>query len=105
VLSTQIVQEYFVVATRKLGLPAESVQKRIEILSAMPAVVVDVEHIVEAIKLHRLYGFSFWDCLVLRCAKATGCRRLLSEDFQHGRSVEGVTIENPFAGLAQAGSP
>jgi predicted nucleic acid-binding protein len=97
VLSTQILQEYFVEATKKLGLPAETVQKKIEVLSILPVVVVDVEHITEAIKLHRLYGFSFWDCLVLRCAKAAGCQRLLSEDLQHGRSVEGVTIENPFA--------
>jgi predicted nucleic acid-binding protein len=96
VLSTQVLQEYFVVATKKLGLPAETVQKRIEILSTVAVIVVDVEHILEAIKLQRLYGFSFWDCLVLRCAKAAGCQRLLSEDLQHGRSVEGVTIENPF---------
>lgn len=102
VVSTQVLQEYFVVATRKLGLPAESVQKKIEILSSMAVIVVDVEHIVEAIKLHRLYGFSFWDCLVLRCAKAAGCRRLLSEDLQQGRSIEGVTIENPFAGAQPA---
>ena len=99
VLSTQVLQEYFVVATRKLGLPAESVQKKVEILSAMAVIVVDVEHIMEAIKLHRLYGFSFWDCLVLRCAKVAGCQRLLSEDLQHGRAVEGVTIENPFVAL------
>jgi predicted nucleic acid-binding protein len=97
VLSTQILQEYFVVATKKLGVSAESVQKKIELLATMAVIVVDVEHIVEAIKLHRLYGFSFWDCLVLRCAKAAGCQRLLSEDLQHGRSVEGVLIENPFA--------
>jgi predicted nucleic acid-binding protein len=99
VLSTQILQEYFVVATRKLGLPAETVQKKLEILSTMAVIVVDVEHIVESIKLHRLYGLNFWDCLVLRCAKAAGCQRLLSEDFQHGRLVEGVTIENPFVVL------
>jgi len=99
VLSTQILQEYFVVATKKLGLPAETVQKKMEIFSTLTVIVVDVEHIVEAIKLHRLYGFSFWESLVLRCAKAAGCGRLLSEDLQHGRSVEGVTIENPFTSL------
>ena len=98
VLSTQVLQEYFVVATRKLGMSAEIAQQKVEILATMTVIVVDVEHVVEAIKLHRLYGFSFWDCLVLRCAKAAGCPRLLSEDMQHGRAIEGVTIENPFAG-------
>ena len=96
VLSTQVLQEYFVVATRKLGLPAEIAHQKIEILATIPVIAVDVEHIVEAIKLHRLYGYSFWDCLILHCAKAAGCPRLLSEDLQHGRRIEGVTIENPF---------
>lgn len=97
VLSTQVLQEYFVVATKKLGVSPESAQKKIEILSSLAVIAVDVEHIIEAIKLHRLYRFSFWDCLILRCAKAAGCRRLLSEDLQHGRTIEGVTVENPFA--------
>ena len=96
VLSTQVLQEYFVVATRKLGLPAEIAHQKIEILATIPVIAVDVEHIVEAIKLHRLYGYSFWDCLILHCAKAAGCPRLLSVDLQHGRRIEGVTIENPF---------
>jgi predicted nucleic acid-binding protein len=99
VLSTQVLQEYFVVATKKLGLSAEIAQKKVEILATMTVIAVDVEHVVEAIKLHRLYGFSFWDCLILHCAKAAGCPRLLSEGMQHGRCIEGVTIENPFVGV------
>jgi predicted nucleic acid-binding protein len=99
VLSTQVLQEYFVVATKKLGMSAEIAQQKVEILATMAVVVVDVEHIAEAIKLHRLNRLSFWDCLILRCAKAAGCPRLLSEDMQHGRCIEGVTIENPFVGL------
>lgn len=102
VLSTQVLQEYFVVATRKLGLPAEIAQKKVEILATMNVIAIDVEHVVEAIKLQRLYGFSFWDCLVLHCAKVAGCPRLLTEDLQPGRSIEGVAIENPFAAAAPA---
>ena len=102
VLSTQVLQEYFVVATRKLGLPAEIAQKKVEIQATMTVIAIDIEHVVEAIKLHRLYGFSFWDCLILHCAKVAGCPRLLSEDLQHGRSIEGVTIENPFVDLSSA---
>jgi predicted nucleic acid-binding protein len=98
VLSTQVLQEYFVVATRKLGLSAEIAQKKVEILATMTVIAIDVEHVVEAIKLHRLYGFSPWDCLILHYAKAAGCPRLLSEDLQPGRSIEGVTIENPLVG-------
>lgn len=102
VLSTQVLQEYFVVATRKLGLSAEIAQKKVEILATMTVIAIDVEHVVEAIKLHRLYGFGFWDCLILHCAKVAGCPRLLTEDLQPGRSIEGVAIENPFVSAASA---
>lgn len=96
VLSTQILQEYFVVATRKLGIAADVSHRKVELLASIPTIAIQVEHILEAIKLHRLYGFSFWDSLVLSAANAAGCPRLLSEEMQPGRSVEGVTIENPF---------
>jgi predicted nucleic acid-binding protein len=43
-----------------------------------------------------LHGFSYWDALVLRMAKQTGCRILLTEDMQHGREIDGVRIVNPF---------
>jgi len=43
-----------------------------------------------------LHGFSFWDSLVLRMAKQAGCTVLLTEDFQHGQSIDGVRIVNPF---------
>jgi predicted nucleic acid-binding protein len=36
------------------------------------------------------------DALVVRCAIAAGCKRLLSEDLQHGRVFDGVRIEDPF---------
>ena len=55
-----------------------------------------VADILGAIDIHRLYGFSFWDSLILCCAKQSGCRILLSEDMQHGQVIEGVRIVNPF---------
>jgi len=57
---------------------------------------VDMPAILGAIDLHRLHGFSFRDGLILRCAAIAGCRRLLTEDLQHDRTIEGVRIENPF---------
>jgi len=96
VLSTQVLQEYFVVATRKLKVPAEAAQKKVELLSRLQVVNVGVQTILEAIKLHRLYSLSFWDALVVQCARAAGCLSLLSEDLQDGQSIEGVLVSNPF---------
>lgn len=96
VISTQVLQEYFSVATRKLSVPAEAAQKKVEVLAALVAVTIDADHIVDSIKLHRLYDLSFWDALVVHAARRAGCDRLMTEDLQSGRRIEGVEIVNPF---------
>ncbi len=97
VISTQVLQEYFAVATRKLHVAPDMAQRKVEVLANLAVVAVDVSHIIEAIKLQRLYGLSFWDALVVQAARLGGCSRLLSEDMQAGQTIEGVTIENPFS--------
>jgi len=97
VISTQVLQEYFSVATRKLSVTAEAAQKKVEILAALVAVTIDAEHVVESIKLHRLYDLSFWDALILHAARRAGCDRLLTEDLPAGQKIEGVEIVDPFA--------
>ncbi len=42
------------------------------------------------------HGFSFWDALVWAAAREHGATTLYTEDFQHGREIEGVRIVNPF---------
>ncbi len=96
VISTQILQEYFVVATRKLGVPAEMARKKVEALAVLDVVLVRPELILAAVDLHRLHKLSFWDALVVRCAAAAGCARILTEDLQDGAVIDGVRIENPF---------
>jgi predicted nucleic acid-binding protein len=95
-LSTQVLQEYFVIATRKLHLDAAAARRRIELLSTLDVVEIDVPTILNAIDLHRLHAIAFWDALVVQSAAVGGCARLLTEDLQHGRSYAGVTVENPF---------
>src|SRR5258708_26045390 len=46
-----------------------------------------------AIDLHLLHSISFWDALIVRCASAAGCVRLLTEDLNHGQRIDGVQIE------------
>ncbi|HVK88692.1 MAG TPA: PIN domain-containing protein [Kofleriaceae bacterium] len=105
VLSTQVLQEYFVVATRKVGLAPEQARRRVEVLSKLDVVVVRPELIVAAIDLHRLHSISFWDALVVRAASVAGCACILSEDLNGGQSIDGVTIVNPFAPGGRAGEP
>jgi predicted nucleic acid-binding protein len=96
VLSTQVLQEYFAVITRKLGVPVDLARDRVETYARVDVVVIRPEHILAAIDTMRLRNLSFWDALVLRAAHAAGCARILTEDLQHGSTVDGVVIENPF---------
>lgn len=99
VVSLQVLQEYFAVATRKLGVSAELAQSKVEVLATGRVVRFDVGDVLAAIELHRLTQISFWDALIVHAARSAGVRVLYSEDLQHGGVLGGVRILNPFAGL------
>ena len=96
VLSTQILQEYFNTVTRKLGVSAAVARRKVELYSSLNLVPISLDDILSAIDLHRLHQFSFWDALVIQAALSSGCSRLLSEDLQTGRKINGLEILNPF---------
>ena len=97
VISTQVLQEYFSVATRKLGISPAAARRRVELLSVLDVVRIEVTTILGAIDLHRLHSLSFWDALIVRAASLAGCTRIVSEDLQTGSTIDGVRIEDPFA--------
>jgi len=96
VVSLQVLEEYFAISTRKLGVDAAIARRKVELFSQLALVATRLEDVLAAIDLHRLHQFSFWDALVIRSALQAGCSRLYSEDLQHGRRIDGVEIVNPF---------
>jgi predicted nucleic acid-binding protein len=96
VVSLQVLQEYFVNATRKLGLDPGLVRQKVENYSRFDVVEPVAADILAAIDFHRLNRISYWDALVLYCAKKSGCHVVLTEDMQHGQVIDGVRIVNPF---------
>ena len=96
VISLQVLQEYFVNLTRKLNVDPRIARRKVEMLAEFDVAAPELADILAAIDLHRLHGFSFWDALILRSAQQSGCRVLLSEDFQEGREIDGIQIVNPF---------
>ena len=96
VISLQILHEYFVNATRKLGLDPGLARQKVEAYARFHMVEPTVSDILAAIDLHRLHGISYWDALVIRCASQSGCSVLLMEDMQHGQEIDSVKIVNPF---------
>lgn len=96
VFSTQVLQEYFVSATRK-GVTPATARNHIAGYAKVGVVQVTPDLILSAIDLHRLHRLSFWDALILRAARAGGCSVVLSEDLNDGQDYDGVRVENPFA--------
>ncbi len=96
VVSTQVIQEYFVATTKKLGVPAPVARRKAELFGRLELVPIGLDDILGAIDLHRLHQLSFWDALIVRAALASGCTRLYTEDLKPGWRLDGLVVVNPF---------
>jgi predicted nucleic acid-binding protein len=98
VLSTQVLQEFYVVTTQKLTQPLskEIAAEVVNELSEFPLVQIDKSLINQAMIRHREEPFSFWDCLIVEAALLFDCSFLITEDMQNGRCIDNLDIRNPF---------
>jgi predicted nucleic acid-binding protein len=98
-ISSQVLQEFYNAATRKLNPPVSRADAReiIDLYTAWPVVLLEPALTLAATRIEEEHQLSFWDALVVEAARVAGAQRLLTEDMQHGRVIEGVRIENPFA--------
>ena len=98
ILSTQILQEFYVTVTRKIPspLPPASAREVIEDYLAWDVVANDGEAVLEAVDLQISGKISFWDALVVVAAKRGGAVQILSEDLPDGRKFGDIVVRNPF---------
>jgi predicted nucleic acid-binding protein len=97
--STQVLQEFYAVVTRKFKPPIPRAKAR-AIVAAYGEwcdVATEPQLIVAASRLEEEHTLSFWDSLIVQAAIHAGADRLVSEDLQHGRRFGALTIENPFS--------
>ena len=97
VVSTQVLQECYVAATRKLGITPLVAKALIGSLRTLETVVVDADLIDQAIDTSILNTLSFWDALVVVSAEKAACGVLITEDLSHGQVIRGVRVRSPFA--------
>ncbi|MFH0751814.1 MAG: PIN domain-containing protein [Chloroflexota bacterium] len=99
VLSTQVLQELYAVATRKFDPPmsARAARQIVAVYASWPVMQVDVALILGASELAERNSVSFWDALIVEAARRAGASVLATEDLQGGRRLGGVRIVNPFA--------
>jgi predicted nucleic acid-binding protein len=98
VVSTQVLQEFYVTVTRKLRVPlaAERAAAAARGLASLAVVGIDKPLVLTAMDTSRNAGLSLCDALIIEAARDAGCERVLTEDLSHGQVIRGVRVENPF---------
>lgn len=98
-LSVQVLQELYVQATRPSRadrLTHEQAAKLVEALLRFPVQETTPTILLAAMATSHRHRLSYWDAAILESARALGCDLVLSEDLAHGRSYDGLRVENPF---------
>lgn len=98
-LSVQVLQEFYVQATRSSRrdpLDHSSAARLMHAWSRFPVQEINMAVVREALEIKAAHRFSYWDAAIIAAARALGCSELLSEDMSSGRRIEGVLIIDPF---------
>jgi predicted nucleic acid-binding protein len=98
VLSVQVLQECYVTLTRKILHPLSSgtVRSILQDYLSWQVELIDPISVITASRIEEEYPISFWDALIVTAALKGKASKIVTEDLQGGRVIEGVLIENPF---------
>ena len=95
-LSWQVLNEFYANATAKMRAPAAVTRAMVEAYAQWPLLGFSLLLVQRAWHWSDRTGVTYWDALILASAERSGCRWLLSEDFQDGRKYGSVQAVNPF---------
>ena len=98
IISTQVLQEFYLNVTRKIENPLKKSQARgvIESYLAWPVELNDVGTVLSASEIEERHMLSFWDAMIVASARKAKAEKIITEDLNHGQQIEGILIENPF---------
>ncbi len=98
VISIQVLQAFYNIATKRIAIPLSSDEalQYIRYLQVLEIVEPTFEMVVSAILLNKQYMLSFWDSMIVQAALTTNCTHLLSEDMQDGQRFGELIIQNPL---------
>ena len=98
-LSIQVLQEFYVQATRTSRPDAVSHELAAGLIEAWSRFRIQdmtLPTFHTALRIRKAHGFSFWDSAIVAAALALGCDRIYTEDLTHGQMVDGLAIVDPF---------
>lgn len=95
-LSIQVLQEFYVNATRKLNMTADEAYHQVSRFSRWQVHSPEPADVLQAIRMQREHSLSFWNAMIVRSAQQLQCSILWSEDLNPGQRYLGVAVRNPF---------
>jgi predicted nucleic acid-binding protein len=98
-LSVQVLQEFYVQATRTSRPDALTHRQAVELVESFmrfPVAAITTQLMLAAFATHRRFGMSYWDAAILEAGRSLGCDVILSEDLSDGEDYAGVRVANPF---------
>ena len=101
ILSNQVLQEFYVIITRKIIKPISLSETRAIIKNYLMWQIEESNpsSILKASEIQEKHNISFWDALIVTAAEQAGAVKILTEDMNHGQSIESILIENPFRNI------
>ena len=98
VISVQVLNEFAVVALRKLKMPLNEVREILDTIRAVCAVEsITVETHDRGLAIFERYRFSLNDSMLVATALISGAKILYSEDLQYGQIIDDqLRVTNPF---------
>jgi predicted nucleic acid-binding protein len=98
-LSVQVLQEFYVQATRASrpdALTHDQAAGLVEAWCRFPVQALTVAVMEAALSTRSRFGLAYWDAAILEAARAMGCTVVLSEDLDHGTDYDGLSVVDPF---------
>ncbi len=98
-LSVQVLQEFYVQATRvsrQGALPHRLAEDYLDHWQALRVQDTTFALFRSAVASSRRFGISYWDAAIIEAARTMGCDTVLSEDLNDGQMYGGVRVRNPF---------
>lgn len=105
VISTQVLQEFFVTCTRKLGTDPLVTKSILHSLERFEIVTVTVDLVKDAIDCSILDRIAFWDALIVVAAESAMCAELWTEDLNAGQIIRNVRVVNPLPDVCERSGP
>ena len=98
-LSVQVLQEFYVQATRASRpdpITHQQAVRLIESFGRFPVQDCTSAIVMAALGARQRFQLSYWDAAIIEAARASGCTEVLSEDLSDGQDYAGVRMINPF---------